>query len=160
MNTQNTKKPIKTISLWKSTLVLPAMLAVLFPIPGKAEPIEERALVTSRDPHSVLAKSWIIAIVSNKRPNAAPTDLIAKSASRLPDPDISGSGFTGVAISWVDNSNNEDGFIISRSQPGGSMAVVARVKRDTRVYMDPLPAPASPYDQYCYAVTAYTTLNV
>lgn len=39
MNTQNTKKMMKTINLWKSTLILTAMLAVLFPILGEAGPM-------------------------------------------------------------------------------------------------------------------------
>lgn len=39
MNTQNTKKMMKTINLWKNTLVFTAMMAVLFPILGEARPM-------------------------------------------------------------------------------------------------------------------------
>jgi alpha-L-arabinofuranosidase len=54
---------------------------------------------------------------------AAPTSLVATAISR-----------TRIDLRWIDNSSNEDGFKIERSQDGVSFAQIATVAANTTTY--------------------------
>ncbi len=58
------------------------------------------------------------------KPNA-PTDLSAVSNS-----------CSEVALTWTDNSNNEEHFIVERKEAGGTYTVIATLDPDTTTYTD------------------------
>lgn len=75
-------------------------------------------------------------------PPAAPSDLTATTVSQ-----------TEIALAWVDNSSNEDGFRIDRSPDGvGSWVQIAEVAAGTIAYSDTGLDPAT---TYYYRVKAY-----
>lgn len=58
--------------------------------------------------------------------------------------------FLIVTLSWQDNSNNEDGFIISRKDFNGQYTDIGKVAKDIIQYVDNASDGA-----YCYKVRAY-----
>lgn len=75
---------------------------------------------------------------------ATPTDL-----------DTYSSGYFRIRLSWSDNSDNEAGFRIRRSQgETGSWETVQTVGADIFQYYDQSP-PLSPETEYCYRVAAF-----
>jgi hypothetical protein len=89
----------------------------------------------------------------------APSELSARNAYQLPNPDIAGSAKYQIELQWQDNSIDEDGFFIYRLpiQIVGEAKppVVATVGRDATTYLDSLSSPPTPTEQYCYWVTAF-----
>jgi hypothetical protein len=59
---------------------------------------------------------------------------------------------TGVKVAWVDNSNNETGFIVDRSVNGGAYAQIGTVGANTTSYWDASTAAGT---KYSYEVFAY-----
>ena len=47
-----------------------------------------------------------------------------------------GKGINGISVSWKDNSDNEDSFIIKRSKNDSSFVVIATLEHDTETYND------------------------
>ncbi len=96
-------------------------------------------------------------------PPAAPSGLVAVNASKLPDPDISGSGKHQIRLSWQTGSTGEDGFVVHRSAklsgsgspPAGSFKPLSSVGRGVTQFVDTLSKPGQKTDRYCYRVTAY-----
>lgn len=63
-----------------------------------------------------------------------------------------------LSLSWVDNSANEDGFIIERGhEPSGPFVEVGRVGAGVQVYGD---VTLSPGRTYCYQVRAFNAAGV
>lgn len=61
-------------------------------------------------------------------------------------------------LKWVDNSGNESGFFIERSdQTGGSFVRIAVVRENTTSYIDSNLAPGA---TYCYRVQAFNEFAV
>lgn len=60
---------------------------------------------------------------------------------------------TNVALHWIDNSSNEDGFKIERSDNGGSFVEIATVSANVTTYNDPGLAEGT----YAYRVRAYNS---
>ena len=61
---------------------------------------------------------------------------------------------TGVKVAWVDNSNNETGFIVDRSVNGGAYTQIGSVGANTTSYWD---ATAAAGTKYTYLVVAYNS---
>lgn len=104
--------------------------------------------------------------LSTKMPNlkteipTAPSGLTATSASKPPNPDISGSEKYQIALSWTDNSISEDGFAVYRvAKPAvgqqGAASIVATLGSNTTSYIDKLPVPQNQKDTFCYRVVAF-----
>lgn len=72
----------------------------------------------------------------------APSELAANAVSS-----------TEVQLTWLDNSDNERGFHILRSEDGGAFSEIATVPADTDSFLD---ASATPNRTYRYKVVAYT----
>ena len=83
-------------------------------------------------------------------PNA-PTSLVADNQSTFEPAKYK------IALSWRDNSSDEDGFNIYRmfKSAGGPPRLLASVGPNVLTYLDPLTTPADKENQYCYAVTAF-----
>jgi len=41
-----------------------------------------------------------------------------------------------ISLSWKDNSDNEDGFILERKEEGGSYILLVKLPKDTNKYID------------------------
>jgi len=82
---------------------------------------------------------------------AAPSSLVAKNKSSWEPVEYH------IELSWQDNSNDEDGFLIYRAlkAAGGKPQVVSSVGPNVTTFVDTLSAPADGDDQYCYAVVAF-----
>ena len=76
-------------------------------------------------------------------PPVAPTDLTAKAR-----------GKNKIALTWKDNSNNEDGFRIYRGPLQSSLSLLETVGQNTTSYLDSGLAPGT---TYYYQVCAYNT---
>lgn len=59
---------------------------------------------------------------------------------------------SGVTLNWTDNSSNEDGFKIERSDNGGAFNQIATVSANTTTYSDPISE-----GSYTYRVRAYNS---
>lgn len=60
---------------------------------------------------------------------------------------------SAATLSWVDNSDNEEGFRVYRAQGvGGTFTEIAVVGPNVTTYTDPLGGPG-----FCYRVTAYNS---
>lgn len=95
----------------------------------------------------------------------APSALLATSASKPPDPDISGSQKYQIALVWTDNSINEEGFVVYRaakpaSGQQGPAAIVATLGANATSYVDNLPIPKDQKDAYCYRVAAFRDAKI
>ncbi len=93
------------------------------------------------------------------RPDA-PTGLAAKNASVPPDPDTPGSDKFQVELKWVDNSADEDGFVVYRAKQDAltnKLTIVSsqKVAPGVMTFIDKLAQPSNIDDQYCYQVTAF-----
>jgi len=85
-----------------------------------------------------------------------PSNFIAKpippyecaNAPLLKDPTVFGGSL--VTVSWIDQSDNETGFKVERSDNGGAFVEVASLAPDVVVYGDTPPAGFT----YCYRVAA------
>jgi len=78
-------------------------------------------------------------------PPAAPSDLTATIISA-----------TQIDLAWTDNALTEDGFIIERSDNGGSWNQVDQVGVDTMAYSDVTVSPATDYQYRVYAFNNIT----
>ncbi len=58
------------------------------------------------------------------KPNA-PTNLFGQAISK-----------SEITLSWKDNSDNEDGFILERKEEGGSYSPITTIQKDTNIYSD------------------------
>lgn len=56
---------------------------------------------------------------------AAPEDPLARALSA-----------TEIEVSWADNADNEEGFIIERKEPGTEYSPVGQVSTDTKIFLD------------------------
>jgi fibronectin type 3 domain-containing protein len=84
--------------------------------------------------------SNIVQVDVTQTPPAAPSDLAANLVSA-----------TQVDLSWTDNATNETGFVVERSDNGGTFAVIATLAADSVSYTDvTVAAPNS----YTYQVAA------
>lgn len=72
---------------------------------------------------------------------AAPTALTVTASSRA-----------SIALTWVDNASDEQGFWIERSTAGGAYTRIATAGPDTRSYVD---ATVKPNKTYAYRVAAF-----
>ena len=62
-----------------------------------------------------------------------------------------------VALSWTDNSTNEDGFTIERSGSAtGTFAAIGSTVSNVTTFSDPA---LSPNTQYCYRVYAFNKIG-
>lgn len=77
-------------------------------------------------------------------PIIAPSSLTADAA----DPAL-------VDLSWIDNSNNEDGFRIERASNGGTFQLVATISANTNSYQDTILT----VGEYQYKVQAFNSAN-
>lgn len=76
---------------------------------------------------------------------------------------FSGVSAKAVTLTWTDNSDNEEGFIIERGQvvvedqvfKAGSFVEIDRVAQDVTTYAD---ANAEPDRIYCYRVVAFANV--
>ena len=80
-------------------------------------------------------------IVYNANPVYAPSNL-----------SVDNSVCSKLKLTWQDNSNNEDGFIITRSISSGAESEIARVGANQTTFTDTPPATDAPY---YYVVKAY-----
>ena len=83
----------------------------------------------------------------------------AQTIEHLPDPPANLNAVTqsafSISLTWSDNSNNEDGFKIERSQAfAGPYSVVYTAVYNTQYYLDQNLTPAA---SYYYRVTAYNS---
>jgi titin len=78
--------------------------------------------------------------------------VVPRSPSRLEASAISGSE---IRLSWLDNSDNEDGFWIERARDGGDFAEIASVGPDITSYID-LPADTT---SFRYRVRAFNGIG-
>lgn len=65
---------------------------------------------------------------------------------------VSATAFDSISLTWSDNANNEDGFLIERSLDGNNFSEVASLAADTVSYSD---SGLSPKTTYYYRVRAY-----
>lgn len=92
--------------------------------------------------NDVLTSAPVFATTPSPQPPAAPTGLSAA----IP------TGMMEVALSWTDNANNEQGFVIERSTNGGTWAAITgTLAANTVSYND---ATISPNTTYSYRVQA------
>jgi len=94
----------------------------------------------------------------------APIALVAANGSELAAPNAPSSltatvlGSTSIRINWVDNSSNEDKFMIDRSTNGGSNWTVRdSVAANTTQYTD---GGLTQNTQYCYRVYAKNCVGI
>jgi hypothetical protein len=60
-------------------------------------------------------------------------------------------------ISWVDNSDNEDGFRVERKEGvAGTFAPIATLPVDAVSYVD---EPLNPNTEYCYRIVAFNAVG-
>lgn len=96
----------------------------------------------------------------------APSNLTAVNTSRPgtmeQDPTGGSSGDDGqyrVALTWTDNSADEQGFYVYRwsylTLAGVPPSQIAAVPADTTTFLDELSEPGTPEDMICYQVTAF-----
>jgi CSLREA domain-containing protein len=90
------------------------------------------------------------------KPLAAPSELTAHSVASVDRLEY------GIDLSWQDNSDDEEGFLIYRSflpwgGPAGELELVASIGPNVTTFFDPLSEPADLNDQYCYQVAAFRT---
>lgn len=78
------------------------------------------------------------------KPNA-PSNLIGLAASK-----------SEISLSWKDNSDNEDGFILERKEEGGIYKVIANLPKDTDKYLD---KNLLPDKTYYYRIKSYNSLG-
>lgn len=76
----------------------------------------------------------------------------------LPPGELKGSAISPyqVNLSWIDNSDDEAGFIIERRDNGGNFAELARLNFDVTSYIDTTVSPATTYG---YRVCAYNNVD-
>ncbi|MDD4891065.1 MAG: right-handed parallel beta-helix repeat-containing protein, partial [Phycisphaerae bacterium] len=83
-------------------------------------------------------------------------DAVAGAATQLCGPTgLSAAAVSGqrrIDLSWTDNSNYEDGYLVERSKNGGAFAQVASVGANVATYSDTGLAPGQ---TYAYRVRAY-----
>ena len=86
------------------------------------------------------AISNVYCVTTPNAPPAAPSELEARATA------------SEIYLMWQDNSENEEGFIIERSQGGGPFSEIARVGANVTSYVDTeLPSGVT----FCYRVCAY-----
>ena len=59
---------------------------------------------------------------------------------------------TEIRLTWRDNSNKEEGFLVERRRPGGSWGEIQRLGRNRTEYTD---RELEPNTKYCYRVRAF-----
>jgi len=64
--------------------------------------------------------------------------------------------YSQVSLSWLDNSNNEDGFEIKRSLNGITYTLLSTLNADTTSYSD---TGLSPFTTYYYRIRAFNTIG-
>ncbi|UCH96971.1 MAG: hypothetical protein JSV88_09010, partial [Candidatus Aminicenantes bacterium] len=89
------------------------------------------------------AASYALPGTGPEEPPAAPSNLTGKAR-----------GKTKIALSWTDNSDNEDGFEIYRGLSPTSMNSIGTVGPDVTSYVD---SPVSSQTTYYYKVCAFNT---
>jgi DNA-binding beta-propeller fold protein YncE len=91
----------------------------------------------------------------NFAPGTNPCGVAVEGGANKPNPPscLSASGVSSdrINLTWVDNSDDEDGFKIERKPQGGSYSVIDTVAADTTGYSDA----GLIADTYCYRVMAY-----
>lgn len=86
------------------------------------------------------AISNVYCVTTPNAPPAAPSELVARATT------------SEIYLTWQDNSENEEGFVIERSQGGGPFSEIARVGANVTSYVDTgLPSGVT----FCYRVCAY-----
>ncbi|MBC7194793.1 MAG: fibronectin type III domain-containing protein, partial [Caldisericia bacterium] len=78
------------------------------------------------------------------KPNA-PSNLFGEASSK-----------SEISLSWKDNSDNEDGFILERKEEGGSYNVVTTLPKDTNKYSD---KNLLPDKTYYYRIKAFNSFG-
>jgi PKD repeat protein len=87
------------------------------------------------------ARTKSITVREALKPPQAPGSLQATAKST-----------TEITLTWQDNSDNEDGFLIERRRGSGSWREIDRVGRNTTRYTD---SGLEPSTRYCYRLTAF-----
>lgn len=91
--------------------------------------------------HSTLYSYRVIAF--NSGGNASSSNIASASTLALPTPpnapsslNASASSSSTIDLSWIDNSQNEDGFTIDRSIDGVTFSIITSVDADATTYTD------------------------
>lgn len=66
---------------------------------------------------------------------------------------------SGVHLSWIDNSSDEDGFMVMRKPPAGTFAEVATTGSDATTFHDTTVEPGSTYVYMVHAIRGSTGSN-
>ena len=100
-------------------------------------------------------RAWNWVGDSDYSPHACDTAYLAIE----PPADLSAAaGAPGeIDLSWLDESDNEDGFEIERALPGGPFSLIGSVGEDEEAFSD---SGLTPGMEYCYRVRAYRFAGV